>query len=1445
MPQQTYNWKRFWCPTTRRTTLYYESGYLYSPDAEYGKHLNPDVIPFAEMASIPCLVLLGEAGMGKSTTVEQAYQEIKNTGAKCLWFPLGDYGSEPELCQAIFRGEILQDWLQGDEHLYLFLDSLDEGRLNIKNLARILKREIGKLPCERLSLRITCRTADWDSASPLQVELQGKYDNNVGVYELAPLTRLDVIEAARINGVDPDSFVQAVFDRDAVPLAIKPTTLKFLINTYKQNQQFPATQKELYFKGCKSLCIETNLDRIGSGEKGQLSECQRLVIAARIAAIFIFANRSAIWTGIDLGDVPSSDIALTEICFGSERIDELDFQVIEKNVREVFSITGLFSSRGDNRLGFAHQTYAEFLAAWYVAEHRNLPLVQIMSLLTTPEDPEKRLVPQLHETAIWIASMRQDVLKQIVQTDPDVILRSDIPTDSSFKEDLVENLLKRYEQGLFEDFDYRTMNYKYLNKLKHPNLANQLLPYIQDSTKNLQSRHKAIDIAECCEEKYLQDVLADLALNDSENIHLRGSAAYAITLIGDSNTKGRLKPLAISKSIEDGFHRLKDYSLIAVFPEHLITVEELFDSLTSSKTNIRHSKFLSTELIKYLNLLNLPIALNWIINQGVRHYQSAFTSAANAIIRFSIDYMEDPNILELITKIAMIQWKQHHSLITETSEFENLLLNSENKRRLLLESIILRVAEKENLNPYDFSYLVRPVIGINLLTDDFIWLVEKAKAEICGKRKTIWIHLIDWSFNRLNVIQIDALFFATREDLMFQTRFGGWFTAIDLDSSEAKIEQERYQEIQKSVGEQNIKEGFSDQDIKERINYRLNEFENGNIDAWWWLNRDLTLEPDSYRYENELNIDITNFYGWKLSEPMIRKRILNAAKEYVNNQSNFSDDWIGTNKYSLTAFPSFAACRALYLLLKVDLSALTQISTDVWVKWTPTILDFPNSGDAGEDINTELIKRAYSNAPVEFINTLLKLIDSQSKQSNYIFIIRKLERCWDDLLKNTLLDKIKLLDLHPKCVGQLLEELLKRDHKQSRDFAMSLLVANYEERQRAVYIFTILFKISNSPNSNSSSNINLFWKRFFIHCSLLIRNIWERAVFATESLIKYPQISDWDIIWNNIIKNPSFAKETLERASHSLRHINLNLNEKQLADLYIWLESNYPHTEDPVYDTVHSVESRESLAHFRDGLIAQLRETGTLKACQEIHRIIEYFPNYDLKWHLIKAQNALRKKSWKPPEPKELMQLVNNSDKRLIQDGNQLLDVLIESLKRLELKLQGETPAARDIWDLDSKNTFKPINENLFSNYVKRHFDQDLKLQGIFANREVELRSKATGVVQERTDIHVDAVIRNYAGEITDSITVIIEAKGCWHDELDDAMQTQLVNQYLQDNQCQYGLYLIGWFNCSQWDKSDSRCGKSPKITLEQAREKFTKQAEGLSQGGVNVKSFVLNTSLR
>ena len=56
--------------------------------------------------------------------------------------------------------------------------------------------------------------------------------------------------------------------------------------------------------------------------------------------------------------------------------------------------------------------------------------------------------------------------------------------------------------------------------------------------------------------------------------------------------------------------------------------------------------------------------------------------------------------------------------------------------------------------------------------------------------------------------------------------------------------------------------------------------------------------------------------------------------------------------------------------------------------------------------------------------------------------------------------------------------------------------------------------------------------------------------------------------------------------------------------------------------------------------------------------------------------------------------------------------------------------------------------------------------------------------------------------------SLLNEVKGCWNRELKHAMKTQLVDRYLKDNQCQHGLYLIGWFNCEQWDNKDRREGQ-------------------------------------
>jgi hypothetical protein len=230
-------------------------------------------------------------------------------------------------------------------------------------------------------------------------------------------------------------------------------------------------------------------------------------------------------------------------------------------------------------MGWAHQTYAEFLAAHYLQQHQTMQ-PQIMSLLVHAGDAEGKLVPQLHETAAWIAGMNPAVFQEVMRTDPDVLLRSDVATaEEPVRAALVEHLLRFYDEGKLLDRSQPTR--EQYGKLAHADLTEQLRPYICDPTKGEVVRRVAIHIAEACTLHVLQDTLSDIALDPSQPLTVRVSAAYAVCNCGDEKTKAKLKPLAMGTAGEDTHDELKGCGLLAVWPTH-ITVEELFAILTSS-----------------------------------------------------------------------------------------------------------------------------------------------------------------------------------------------------------------------------------------------------------------------------------------------------------------------------------------------------------------------------------------------------------------------------------------------------------------------------------------------------------------------------------------------------------------------------------------------------------------------------------------------------------------------------------------------------------------------------------------------------------------------------------------------------------------------------------------------------------------------------------------------
>lgn len=193
-----------------------------------------------------CLILLGKPGIGKSTAMELQRslidEQVTKAGGKTLWVDLRACSTDEGLCKLLFENPVFQSWLSGNHPLHLFLDSLDECPLPINTVIAKLGEEFKNCPVNRLFLRIICRTADWPNSLENRLkQLWGK--DAVGAYELAPLRRVDVVEAAKSSGLDPEAFLEEIDRREAVPLAIKPVTLKFLINSYRNKGKFPPPKR--------------------------------------------------------------------------------------------------------------------------------------------------------------------------------------------------------------------------------------------------------------------------------------------------------------------------------------------------------------------------------------------------------------------------------------------------------------------------------------------------------------------------------------------------------------------------------------------------------------------------------------------------------------------------------------------------------------------------------------------------------------------------------------------------------------------------------------------------------------------------------------------------------------------------------------------------------------------------------------------------------------------------------------------------------------------------------------------------------------------------------------------------------------------------------------------------------------------------------------------------
>ena len=507
-------------------------------------------------------------------------------------------------------------------------------------------------------------------------------------------------------------------------------------------------------------------------------------------------------------------IGRTEDVTGSE------IQVDETAVRETLS-TGLFSSRGASRIGWAHQTYAEFLAARYLLTKELAP-EQILDLIFHPTDG--KVVPQLRQVAAWLATLSSEMFQRLTTIDPEVLLYGDVTeVDEDGRRELVESLLDLYDREESLDTDW-AMRQEY-RKLNHSELADQLRPYIINRAKGALVREVAIKIAEGCQLCPVGQKLLTVALDDSDNIRVRVEAAYAISKIGNEATRAKLRPLAEEKAGDDPDDELKGCALQALWPD-LISFEELCTLLTPLKRpNFygAYSHFLQYNLVDGLQPKDLPTALNWVTSLEPSPL-SSFEIVADRIILRSLRDVDDPDIAVCLASTVFSRIHKGSEIVGSLSrdEFQEALQDLDEARRKLMRQVLSHFtgfSTKTGQLNYRLTQLLR--------SEDVRWLIDLYDEVDDEPQQRALANLVMRIFDRSDTNQTDAIIVAARKYPALVKEFAWLLEPIELGSEMAKQLKAEYLEEQK-WREGRTKGSLLDPAPTERIRRHLDKCESGD-----------------------------------------------------------------------------------------------------------------------------------------------------------------------------------------------------------------------------------------------------------------------------------------------------------------------------------------------------------------------------------------------------------------------------------------------------------------------------------------------------------------------------------------------------------------------------------------------------------------------------------------
>ncbi|MGW4770790.1 NACHT domain-containing protein [Nocardia sp. NPDC004278] len=499
-------------------------------------------------------VLLAPGGAGKTTLVE----DLKRCEPSSISIDLRLDGqrSLTELLGTLSSSESSPSDPSGRT---VFVDAVDEALQVDSNIGYVLVKLLSRPGSNRMAWRFACRPASWtvDLADGLRTALPGFKE-----LELLPLSLAEIREIA---GTDTDQFLAAVEHARLTRLLAHPLHALNLLDHWRMSGQMPASRSEAMRHAVTGMLTETSTTRL----PGTVDDHRRLLITERLAAISMFCGVGTFAlrpvtprpTGAQPapgGGLDASVLAVTSVPTQTE--PDLSGSLLNvDDIREVLG-TALFAAAGQGTVAFVHQSYAEFLAAAYLAR-RSVAGQRLVSVLGADVNG---LVPgPMNEVLGWLLASGSPVPNALIADNAKQLLSTAglELVDDQVRKYVVDALLYGAAAGTIDE-GWRADT----SVLSHPGLATQLRAAAEGA-----SNHWVVfwicRIARQCAVIEAADDLLEIAVSSSWPAPMRAEAIKAFAEVAPRDRMAELAPLLDLGSEADPDDEILAAALRAMLPD--------------------------------------------------------------------------------------------------------------------------------------------------------------------------------------------------------------------------------------------------------------------------------------------------------------------------------------------------------------------------------------------------------------------------------------------------------------------------------------------------------------------------------------------------------------------------------------------------------------------------------------------------------------------------------------------------------------------------------------------------------------------------------------------------------------------------------------------------------------------------------------------------------------